>query len=354
MKIVFVLPGIERSGGVKCTVDLANELIGRGHRVRLLHRKERRNFASAARSLFTGLIYADSASWTREFKGDIESFPELHAGLVAPDEIVIAVGMWASAELGKLSSAPNLQLQYIHGATPWDPDLMRRALSLPSPKIVVASYLKPIVESYGGLVVGVIGNGFDPAQYHPSVDESQRDGIGFVYGAHEAKAPETIFEIVGQLQRRGVGIPIRGFGIERKPRQLRNCRYWRYPSIDLARDIYSRSIIWIVGSRSEGFSLPILEAMACGCVVVATDCGGPRDIIRDGENGFLVPVGDVDQILDRVQLLIDDEAMRTRFRYKSIETVRTFTWEASAKKIEQSVSAVSQPDSCGSVGTRWR
>jgi glycosyltransferase involved in cell wall biosynthesis len=212
---------------------------------------------------------------------------------------------------------------------------MRRALRVPIPKIIVASYLKPIVESYGAEVLDVIGNGVDLTQYHPSVAESQRDGIGFIYGSHESKAPETMIEIATRIDKLGFGTPVRSFGIDKQPKNLRNCQYWRYPSVDLARDIYSCSIIWIVGSRSEGFSLPILEAMACGCVVISTDCGGPRDIIIDGENGFLVPVGDVDQIVNRVRLLVSDKQLRAKLRARSSETIKKFNWEVSAAKLEQ-------------------
>jgi L-malate glycosyltransferase len=45
-------------------------------------------------------------------------------------------------------------------------------------------------------------------------------------------------------------------------------------------------------SRSESFSRTVLEASACGLPVIATRCGGPEEIIADGETGFLVPVGD--------------------------------------------------------------
>jgi glycosyltransferase involved in cell wall biosynthesis len=206
---------------------------------------------------------------------------------------------------------------------------------MPIPKIIVASYLKPIVESFGGEVLGVVGNGINLEQFYPAVDESLRDGIGFIYGAHEAKAPETIFEITSQFLKCGIETPIRSFGTDTEPKQLNKFQYSRYPSIDLARELYSRSIIWIVGSRSEGFSLPILEAMACGCVVISTDCGGPRDIIRDGENGFLVPIGDVGQIMNKVSLLLSDKQLRSRCRANSSETVKKFNWDTSAMKLEQ-------------------
>jgi len=77
--------------------------------------------------------------------------------------------------------------------------------------------------------------------------------------------------------------------------------------------------------------------MACGCAVVATDCGGPREIIQDGQNGFLVNVGDVNGIVDRVQLLLDNGDLRARFRQNAQETLDRFTWEKCVSKLEDTL-----------------
>ena len=57
-------------------------------------------------------------------------------------------------------------------------------------------------------------------------------------------------------------------------------------------------------SRSEGFSNALLEAMACGVPSVVTRVGGNPEAIQDGENGFLVPVGDDATAAERLLLLL--------------------------------------------------
>ena len=81
--------------------------------------------------------------------------------------------------------------------------------------------------------------------------------------------------------------------------------------------------------------MPILEAMACGCAVVATDCGGPRDIIVDGENGFLVEPGNVEQIVNKINLLLIDSKLRQQFMEKSRDTVKRFSWNSSVDRLEK-------------------
>jgi glycosyltransferase involved in cell wall biosynthesis len=65
-------------------------------------------------------------------------------------------------------------------------------------------------------------------------------------------------------------------------------------------------------SESEGFSNSIIEAMATGCPVVATNVGGNPDAISDSEAGFLVTFNDVDRLTNRVETLIKDKELRIR------------------------------------------
>jgi L-malate glycosyltransferase len=68
--------------------------------------------------------------------------------------------------------------------------------------------------------------------------------------------------------------------------------------------------IYVQPSLSEGFSNSILEAMAAGCAVVATDVGGNREAIVDEENGFIVPAGDVTALTEKISLLLGAGDMR--------------------------------------------
>jgi glycosyltransferase involved in cell wall biosynthesis len=64
---------------------------------------------------------------------------------------------------------------------------------------------------------------------------------------------------------------------------------------------------FLLTSRFEGLPTVVIEALACGCPVVATDCpSGPREILADGEYGRLAPVGDVDGLVDAVEATLAD------------------------------------------------
>jgi len=343
MRIAFVLPGRGNSGGVRCTSIVSEMLRKRGHTVRIFYQRPDFSISDRLKSLRNRLLYSRSPNWLDEFHGPIEPFLNLTDIRFDKDEIIVAVGMVISSQMDTLDGIPNPRIQYLHGSTPDRPDLRDKALNLPLPKIVVASYLKDLAEQAGrGEVLSVIHNGVDCREYFPSIPECQRIGVGTIYAVHPAKDPKTVIGVLQRLSKLRPYLPLRVFGADRRPREISRHIYLRCPSPAQARDIYSSSQVWVMGSRSEGFSMPILEAMACGCAVISTDCGGPRDQIVDGENGFLVPTGDVERITNRVLLLLDNPDLLTRIQTKALETARKFTWTKCGDGLETALERVGQ------------
>ena len=77
---------------------------------------------------------------------------------------------------------------------------------------------------------------------------------------------------------------------------------------------YSKHKIFVMASRREGMPNVLMEALASGCACVSTDCDfGPSELIRDGDNGFLVPVHDTDAMAKKICLLLDDDTICQRF-----------------------------------------
>jgi glycosyltransferase involved in cell wall biosynthesis len=70
--------------------------------------------------------------------------------------------------------------------------------------------------------------------------------------------------------------------------------------------------VGVICSESEGFSNSIIEYMYCAKPTVCTNVGGNPEIVRDGENGFLVPVGDVGKLAERLERLLGDPALAQR------------------------------------------
>ena len=335
MKISFILPGSGRSGGIKSTVKVANGLLQKGHRVRILVNKGGISPRARLRKLYLKARYTYGNDWLDLFKGSLERFTDIERCFFENKEIVVASGWWAGAEMRRVNHNGIIKVHHVRSMLK-DADQMRAAWGENVPKIVIASYLEEVIKRIcGQKVYAVIPNGIDAEEFYPTVPESQRNGAGTIYGKSYHKDPETVLGVLGRLQTSCPEIPLRVFSVNRKPKDIPREIFQRLPKLEKAREIYSRSLVWFLGSYSEGFGVPILEAMACGCAVVATDCGGPRDIIKDGENGFLVQVGNIEQIVSKVKLLLDDAELRQQFIRNSKDAVSKLSWENSINKLEK-------------------
>ena len=69
--------------------------------------------------------------------------------------------------------------------------------------------------------------------------------------------------------------------------------------------------------------MAVLDAWAYGIPVVCTPVGGLPDIIHDGENALLFDFGNIDQLSNRIELLINDESLRNKISLKSYELANT-------------------------------
>lgn len=105
----------------------------------------------------------------------------------------------------------------------------------------------------------------------------------------------------------------------------------RVPSDELLR-LYREAMLFILSSDEEGLGIVILEAMASGLPVVATDCGGPSTSVVEGETGFIVPRGNAEELAQRTALLLNDSARAASMGNKGRErAVQYFSFTATAR-----------------------
>ncbi len=96
------------------------------------------------------------------------------------------------------------------------------------------------------------------------------------------------------------------------------------PIYDVKKE-YLSSSIFLLPSRFEGFGLVIIESMACGVPVVSFDCeNGPRSIITDGENGYLVPPFDINAYAEKVMYLMRNEELRKRLGSNALKSASQY------------------------------
>lgn len=97
------------------------------------------------------------------------------------------------------------------------------------------------------------------------------------------------------------------------------------PTRDIGTE-YAKSSLLVMSSNYEGFPMVIIEAMACGLPVVSFDfkCG-PKDIIKDGINGLLVPNGNIDALAQAMMKIMDNDTYRKELSLNARQVVSTYS-----------------------------
>src|SRR5579862_612747 len=119
MKITFVLPGRNRTGGVRATVDMANAMRDRGHAVRIASRRPetltwKQRLKGIVRERGKKGRPATNGDWVQNLRGLAEDFDRLETLDFTPGEIVIAVGTFTIDEVRELK-ADVVKVRYCHG-----------------------------------------------------------------------------------------------------------------------------------------------------------------------------------------------------------------------------------------------
>lgn len=198
----------------------------------------------------------------------------------------------------------------------------------------------------------VVYGGADPDRFAPERD-ARRDGVLFVgrltphkgvdrliralpagarltvvgTGGHDPRLPQRDYPLL--LQKLAAGRDVRFAGAVADPELPvvhRRAAVFVLPTVK--RDCYGRQF-----PIAELLGLSVLEAMASGTPVVASRIDALPEVVRDGETGFLVAPGDVDEMRDRVGQLLADRTLARRMGQRGRELVlERFTWDACAQR----------------------
>jgi glycosyltransferase involved in cell wall biosynthesis len=113
-------------------------------------------------------------------------------------------------------------------------------------------------------------------------------------------------------------------------------------------DLLASSDVFVLSSRSEGFPVSVLEAMAAGLPVVAPDVGGVGEAVEDGETGFLVPAADAEALAGALERLLVDGELRRRLgaagRARALGLFDVFRYRAAYEELyRRRLSASTEP-----------
>jgi glycosyltransferase involved in cell wall biosynthesis len=263
-----------------------------------------------------------------------------------PDADVVVATWWETAPwVWRLAPSKGAKAFFIQHHEIWGgyPQRVDAAWRLPLHKIVISRWLKELAEEqFGDRDVSLVPNSVDRTLFNaPPRGRHERPTVGLLYNATWFKGCDVALEAIEIARRQIPDLALVVFGQENLRRWMplpTGAQYLFSPPQETLRDIYAKCDVWLCGSRSEGFHLPPLEAMACRCPVVSTRVGGPMDIIEDGKNGFLVEVEDPDALADRLVrvLKLSDQQWRG-MSDAAYATACRYTWQDAAALMEEAL-----------------
>lgn len=101
----------------------------------------------------------------------------------------------------------------------------------------------------------------------------------------------------------------------------------------LLKKLYKEALMFVCSSHSEGFGLPALEAMGCGCPVVTTDTGGSREYAENEFNSLVVPAKAPAALADAMSRIIENPDLRERLSDNGENTAKSFDWDVAYRKM---------------------
>jgi len=339
------------AGGTRVISIYAQQLKRRGHIVRVISPPH--PSVPLRRKLKAKLLGRDIPEGPREISSHFDQVEMEHHVLErfrpvreedVPDSDVVIATWWETAEwVNSLSPKKGAKVYFIQHHEIFEHLPVARCEAtyrLPMHKIVVARWLQTVMrDRYSDYRVDVVPNSVDHAQFFAGVRRKQNvPTIGVLYGSVSFKGLDVSLDAIRAVQKRISNTRIISFGSERVKASLPlppGAEFTFKPDQNDLRQLYSRCDVWVTASRSEGFNLPAMEAMACRTPVVSTRAGWPEEAIKTNYNGVLVDVDDSVGLANGVEwVLMRDESEWTTLSTNAFNTVIGSSWEASADMFE--------------------
>lgn len=276
-----------------------------------------------------------------------------------PDADIIIATWWETAEwVHSLSPSKGAKVYFIQGheVFPYLPvSRCHATYRLPMHKIVVSRWLKEVMHAqYDDHVVDLVPNSVDRNQFFSTVRDKQLvPTIGFLYSVVSIKGVDIAFSAIKAVRERIHNLRLICFGFHRPGAVSllpEGTEFFFAPPQEQIRNLYSQCDVWITASRTEGFNLPAMEAMACRTPVVSTRTGWPDGAIETGINGVLVDVDDVAGLARGVDwvLSLSNKEWR-RVSQSAYETACSSSWKASIDQFERALLHASERAKKGEI-----
>jgi len=316
MKITFVVPTLNLTGGIRVVSVYAELLAKKGNTVTVVSPNKKKPTIKARIKAILSLGGSGAKSGydasffnNRSYSVKLLDTHRAVESSDVPDADIIIVTFWNTAEwVSVFPSTKGKKVYFIqhYEVHPWLPiERVKATYKLPYKQIVVSQWIADILsDKYGLENISVVGNGVEEQQFFSGNREKNKIfTVGLMYaGQYGFKDCETIFASIHEARKTIPDLKVVSFSTKEPTEAFplpESSEFYLRPKQNEIRTIYDQCDAWLFGSRSEGFGLPILEAMACGTPVIGTKAGAAPELLKNGE-GVLIDIGDVSAMSEAI------------------------------------------------------
>lgn len=347
MKINFIIPFINWTGGLRIVFEFAEGLHRRGHDVMFYFPLFPYTFADrlyTCRGLRRWL--GDLALNLRrgnqqnrfDLSGPLVMGPWISNHFIRPADAIVATAWPTAYSVYRLSPTRGTKFYLVQGYETWSgpSTVVDDSYRLPLHKIVTASWLRHLLEHrFGQPVLDIITNGIDLSLFYPDSRSDERTGrVLMQYSPFEWKGIADGLRAWEIVRQECPDAHLVMFGLERGPDIPPNVEFHQDPPQDELRRIYGSCDIFVSTSWTEGCQLPPMEAMACQCAVMATNVGGMPDYTVPGQTALVVEPHDVDAMAKAIIRLLQNDDERRRIALAGYQHIQQFTWDRAVERFE--------------------
>lgn len=355
MRITFVCPFLGLAGGIRVIAIHAQSLVARGHEVTvvstpLAQPRLKSRLGALARGRGWPVNRGVRGPYFAPFGGRLIELdrhrPVVDADL--PDADVVVATWWETAEwVNGLSASKGAKAYFIqhYEAHPGQPkERVDATWLMPMHRIVVSRWLADLGERRFGVErPTLVANGVDVAQFSSPERAMQRvPTVGVMYSTIPYKGLDVSLQAVRIARERVPDLRLVAFGAMEPTADLplpERTEFHLRPGQDLIPMLYGACDAWLFASRTEGFGLPLLEAMACRTPVIGTPSGAAPELIERG-GGVLVRPDDPADMASAIERVagMGDESWRA-MSDAAYRTASTHTWAEATGRFERALEA---------------
>lgn len=351
MVISFVLPFYAKQpvGGVKVVYEYANYLARKGHRVYIYILKgktlENVKLPSNLKNRLVKIIIANrKVSWfSFDRKVHRVSINAINDSEIKKADIIIATSVETALPVANLDLSKGKKFYLIQDFENWtySDEKVYFTYGLGMTNIVVAEWLKKVVDKYSEKPSVLISNSIDTMLFKVLVAPESRKlhSIVFHYRKESYKGAKYAIETIKMLYAKYRDLQVYVVSTNNPPDDLPECCvFMKNLSPKEVAAINNKARIFMCSSIEEGFGLPGLEAMACGCALVSSKYRGVLEYAIDGTNALLSPIRDSKKMADNIIKLFENSELRNRLIKAGIETTEKRSLEVSGMILESLLS----------------